>query len=277
MIAVATAIFVLFIIINNRQKTALNKTLQKQNSDIAVQKEEISNQKEVLNQLNNTKDQLFSIISHDLRSPFVAVLQSLDAIRSGDLSVNERDFLLDNFYRQVSLVTAMVNNLLVWANSQQSGIKSNMVDLDITLVVNEIISVSNFLAKHKNITISYRYDGEKLVHADADHVKIIVQNLIGNAIKFTPNDGTITIFHTEDGDYSAIHVKDTGTGIAPEKMEKLFNVTGKEISGYGTNNEAGASIGLALIKQFTDANDGKIEVQSTVGEGSEFTVYLKKA
>jgi len=276
-LAICVIIFVIIIIRNNRQKTALNKILQKQNDDIAQQKEEILHQKEALDQLNNTKDQLFSVISHDLRSPFAAMLQSIDAIRSNDLSQKEQGEVLEEFYQQVSLVTIMVNNLLVWANSQQDGIKSDLIDLDITGVVNDIVSISNFMAKSKNISLYHHYDSEKWIYADLNHVKIIVQNLIGNAIKFTPGGGVIEIYYTTDEDYQVIHVKDSGVGISPDKMNKLFKVAGKEISGYGTNNEAGAGIGLVLIKQFVDAGEGRLEVQSIPGGGSEFRVYLKKS
>jgi signal transduction histidine kinase len=275
LIAVAIIIFLIVIVISNRQKTALNKILQKQNSDIAFQKEEISKQKEVLDELNNTKNQLFSVISHDLRSPFAAILQTINLIRSGDIPLEEQGIMLEEFYQQVNIVTLMVNNLLVWANSQQSGIKSERVMLDVTAAVNEIVTVSGFLAKNKNINLYHQYNGEKMICADWDHVKIIMQNLIGNAIKFTPEGGTVEIYYTEDEIYRSIHVRDTGVGISPEKMHKLFKVAGKEISGYGTNNEAGAGIGLLLIKQFVDANDGRLDVQSKAG-GSEFTVYLRK-
>ncbi len=270
MIAACVIVFFIIIIWSNRQKTALNKLLQQQ-------KEEISHQKEELHQLNYTKDQLFSVISHDLRSPFAAILQTMDSIRSGDLTREEQKAILDGFYQQVNLVTIMMNNLLVWANSQQSGIKAEPVKLNVTETVNEIISISNFLAKNKCISINHNYEGAKWVFADLNHLKIIFQNIIGNAIKFTPNGGTIEIYYTADENYQAIRIKDNGIGILPQKMDKLFNVTGKEISGYGTNNEAGAGIGLALIKQFADANNGKIEVQSQPGNGSEFTVYLKIA
>ena len=275
-IAVCFVIFLILIIRSNRQKTKLNKVLQKQNTSIASQKEEISNQKEALDQLNHTKDQLFSVISHDLRSPFAAILQSMDFIRSGELSHREQELILASFHQQVSLVTIMVNNLLIWANSQQEGIKCNAVTLRVGDVVSEIISVSNFLAKNKNISIEHIYGGDKFVEADLDQVRIIVQNLISNAIKFTPNGGTIKVYYTSNEGYYGIHVKDDGLGIPGEKMDKLFKITGREISGYGTNNEAGAGIGLALIKQFVDANGGILEVRSKPGEGSEFIVYLRK-
>ncbi|WP_428330135.1 tetratricopeptide repeat-containing sensor histidine kinase [Mucilaginibacter sp.] len=276
LIAGVVIIFVLVIIYNNRKKTILNRLLLKQNNDIAEQKEEILTQKETLGQLNHTKNQLFSVISHDLRSPFATIMQAIDGIKAGDISKEEQDILLDSFYQQVSLVNIMVNNLLIWASSQQAGIKTEMADIDAAALVAETISVCNYLAKNKNIILTHINTGAKIVHADADHVKIIVQNLIGNAIKFTPDGGEIKIFYTNDECWQVIHVKDNGTGIAPEKLDKLFKVTGREISGYGTNKEAGAGIGLALIKQFADANNGHLEVKSTPGQGSEFCVYLRK-
>ena len=275
-IAVCVIIFVVITFRNTRRTKALNKVLRQQNNDIAEQKEEILSQKDALDQLNHTKNQLFSVISHDLRSPFTAILQTLDLIRSGEIPAEEQGAVLEGFYQQVNLVTLMVNNLLLWASSQQSGIKSNLTRLNITETVNGIVSISNFLAKNKRINLNHHYAGEKWVLADLDHVKIIIQNLIGNAIKFTPEGGTIEIFYTEDESYQIIHVKDSGVGISPEKMGKLFKVTGKEISAYGTNNEAGSGLGLVLIKQFVDANDGKLDVQSIPGGGSEFTVYLRK-
>lgn len=277
-IALCVIAFIVIIIRNNRQKNALNKVLQKQNADIALQKAEISQQKETLHQLNHTKDQLFSIISHDLRAPFAAILQSMDGMKAGELSPEEQKEIMNGFYQQVSQVTMMVNNLLTWAGSQQTGNKTDLERLNVTTAIEEIVAISDFLAKNKRINlVHHTCQGEKYIMADLNHVKIIFSNLVGNAIKFTPHGGTIEIFYTGDHDYLAIHVKDNGIGILPQKMEKLFKITGKGISGFGTNNEAGAGIGLGLIKQFVDANNGKLEVKSTPGEGSEFIVYLEKA
>ena len=276
-LATIVIIFIVIIVRNSRQKTGLNKVLQKQNADIAAQKAEITMQKETLHQLNHTKDQLFSVISHDLRSPFAAILQAMDEMKTGKLSAEEHKEVMNAFYQQLSLVTMMVNNLLVWAGSQQSGNKTQLATIDAADVIDEIIAISNFLAKNKRIKVSHSHGTEKPVLADSNHLKIIFNNLIGNAIKFTPHGGTIEISYTDDSDYQAIHVKDNGIGILPQKMEKLFRVTGKDISGYGTNNEAGTGIGLGLIKQFVDANNGRIEVKSQPGEGTEFIVYLEKA
>lgn len=277
MIAAVVIILIIFIIRSNRQKTRLNAVLLKRNEEILQQKAEISQQKETLHQLNRTKDQLFSVISHDLRSPFAAILQTMDNMAPNELSPAEQKDVLNGFYQQLSLVTIMVNNLLVWAVSQQSGNKTELMTLDVSKLIDEIVTLSNFLARNKRITLCHHYDSEKMVRADLNHVRIIFNNLIGNAIKFTPHGGTISVSYSADNDYHIVHVTDNGIGILPQKMEKLFKVTGKAISGFGTNNEIGAGIGLGLIKQFVDANNGKLEVKSQPGEGSEFVVYLEKA
>ena len=276
LLAISAVFAALIIFWSYRRSLALNKQLKRQNDDIARQKEEISIQNEMLDGLNKTKNQLFAIISHDLRSPFSAMLQTIDLMRSGDISGEEQVILFDGFYQQVALVNLMVNNLLAWSNSQQNGISSNPVLFNITNVVKEVITLSAFFATNKKINLDQQCDGDKWIFADIDHVKIIFQNLIGNAIKFTPVGGTIAIYCADDNGYYALHIKDNGLGIPPEKMEKLFKVTGKEISGYGTKNESGAGIGLALVKQFIDINAGRIEVSSIPGDGTDFTVYFKK-
>lgn len=277
LIALAVISFIVYIILSNRQKTVLNKVLKKQNDDISKQKEEISKQKEILDELNHTKNQLFSIISHDLRSPFAAMMQSIDLIRAGDFGPEEQNRLMEEFYRQVNQVNIMVNNLLAWAATQQDGVKCKPVKLDTASVVDDVLLVNGFVAKNKNIFIDHQSGDAKPIFADPDHFRIIIQNLVGNAIKFTRPEGIIHLFYTQDADYVAIHIQDSGIGMKPEKLAKLFKVSGKEISGYGTNNETGAGIGLAIIRQFIDANHGRIDVQSKNGEGSEFTVFLPKA
>ena len=241
------ALFAIAVVIiisrNNLHKTVLNKELEARNLAIDQQKKE-------LGYLNQTKNQLFSIISHDLRSPFSSMLQTVDLIRSGDINLEEQHTMLDNFHHQLSLIISMVNNLLVWANTQQSGIKKDIVKLDVVNTVTGVIAVSKFLAVNKNINLLQESDNEKYAYADPDHLKIILQNIIGNAIKFTSEGGLVRIFYSEDEVYLAIHIKDTGSGIPAEKMEKLFKVIGKEISNYGTNKETGAGIGLMLNNCF---------------------------
>ncbi|MCC8409367.1 hypothetical protein LJ707_10525 [Mucilaginibacter sp. UR6-1] len=273
-LTVCISIFAVIMSRSNVQKTSLNNKLERRNRSIANQKEEISQQNEKLDAINHTKNQLFSVISHDLRGPFASIMQTIELIRDDELTEDERNRILDNFYKQVGQISTMVNNLLLWANSQLEGNITQPREFDATVIVNEVINVSAYLAGNKNVQLIHEHTGTKQIFADPDHVKIIVQNLVGNAIKFTPSGGSVTISYTHDGPNQVIHIKDTGVGISLEKMGKLFKVVGKSISGYGTNHEQGAGIGLLLIKQFTEVNKGRIKLHSEPGVGTEISVYL---
>ncbi|RVU00469.1 tetratricopeptide repeat protein [Mucilaginibacter limnophilus] len=276
LLAACISIFAVVITRSNMNKTSLNKKLERRNKAIALQKDEIYHQNERLDQLNQTKNQLFSVISHDLRGPFASMIQTIEFIRSGDVEDDEKELILERFYQQVGHIAGMVNNLLLWANSQLTGIKSEATKIDVKTLVQETIAVSEFLATDKNINLIHDNDAVTPAFADPDHVRIIVQNIIGNAIKFTPKGGTITIDYPSNEKYCVIRIKDTGVGITPEKMHKLFKIVGKGISGYGTNNEVGAGIGLLLIKQFVDVNKGEIKIHSEPGAGTEVLVCLPK-
>lgn len=274
-------LLLVIIILTSRKNSSkinhLNKELQKKNKDIAIQKDEILQQKEALSSLNQTKDMLFSVISHDLRSPFASIQASLDLLRRGQLSQEDFDKLLNNFQQEINMVSGLVNNLLAWANSQQKGIHVLPEKIDLTAIAEEVISISQLLASDKHQSLIHTKNTSPLwIMADPNHVKIILQNLLGNAIKFSHSGRKIAIFYSDHDAYTAIHIKDDGIGMAPEKLEKLFKVIGKKISASGTNKEKGSGIGLMLIKQFIEDNGGYLDIKSELGKGSEFIVYFKK-
>lgn len=269
-------VIILFVIIRSSEhKSALNRELMASNAAIALQKEEISRQSEALVAINQTKDQVFSVIGHDLRSPFASILQALELIRYGDLDEEEQHSVFEDFYKQVTLVTGMINNLLIWANSQQMGGKLSLEEIDLVAMVNEVLSVFGFFSKNKNQQVFHAATDDIRIQADPSHVRIILQNVVGNAIKFTPQNGIIEVFYTEAPGMHAVHIKDNGVGMSAEKLNKLFKVTGRAISEKGTDKEAGTGLGLMLIKQFTEENGGHMEVNSQPNLGSEFIIYFK--
>ncbi|WP_317236156.1 sensor histidine kinase [Niabella hibiscisoli] len=111
--------------------------------------------------------------------------------------------------------------------------------------------------------------------ADGTHVQIILQNIISNAIKFTPGKGMIEVYYSFEENYTIIHIRDTGRGMDEKKLQRLFNTSGRLITENGTNEELGTGLGLLLIKQFVEENGGRIAVKSEPGKGSEFIVYFK--
>ncbi|MBT29774.1 MAG: hypothetical protein CMO01_08955, partial [Thalassobius sp.] len=276
MAAISLLIVTLLIYKNSRQKNRLNQLLLEKNKNIATQKEKISHQNQQLVNLNSTKDQLFSVISHDLKSPFASILGSFELIRLGSINAFEKEKLFSELHKKVSTVYTMLNNLLYWANSQQKGIKTVPKEIVLADVVKEILSVYEFLAEEKQIQIKHVINADNRVLADVDHVKIVVQNILGNAIKFTPKYGVVNIFYSDEEEYYAVHVKDSGIGIPENKLKKIFKESGKGISSMGTNNEKGTGLGLMLVKQFVEGNKGKFEVKSKLNEGTEFTIYFKK-
>ncbi|MEK6476536.1 tetratricopeptide repeat-containing sensor histidine kinase [Catalinimonas sp. 4WD22] len=261
---------------SNWQKKKLNKLLIERNANIASQKERIAEQNEELSALNTTKDQLFSVISHDLKSPFASIMGTFELIGEGLLDLEEQKMILKELHRKVATVSEMLNNLLYWANSQQKGISAVFLKVNLPGVVDSILAVSTILAQEKKVSIEHTSVRSKFIYADPDHVKIVLQNIIGNAIKFTPEGNDIHIFYSENETYFAVHVKDSGVGIPADKLDKIFVETGQSISSRGTNREKGTGIGLMLVKQFVQGNEGKLEVSSKTGEGSEFSVYFKK-
>lgn len=274
------ALFVLIVAIliyrSSKQKLQLNNLLLQRNIDIAEQKEQISEQNEALTALNSTKDQILSVVSHDLKSPFASIMGTFDLISQDLLNAEEQKVVFAELHRKVVIVSEMLNNLLYWANNQQKSISAMKSEVDLVALAEETLTVYVLLAGEKNIVIRHKNESSKLIYADPDHVKIILQNILGNAIKFTPEAGQIDIFYTEDEPCTVLHVKDNGVGIAAEKLEKLFLKTGRDISSAGTNQEKGTGIGLMLVKQFVEGNQGSLKVNSTPGEGSEFMVYFKK-
>lgn len=226
--------------------------------------------------LNHTKDQLFSVIGHDLRSPFASILQTLELIRGNDLSKEEIELIMDRFFEKLTATSAMLDNLLLWVNGQKKGIKAKLVAVDLPLVIEQLLSLLNLLALEKKITIQHTVPANAMITADPDHIRIIFQNLIGNAIKFTPENGLIDIFYEVSAVQVIIHIKDNGVGIPLVKQEQLFNVAGQEISSYGTNNEKGIGIGLLLVKKFADENNAVLEIVSEEGLGTEFIVRFRR-
>lgn len=238
MIIIVISVFILFLVVlvvltrmHSRKVDQLNQELLKKNADIAAQKDEILRQKEDLTASNHTKDMLFSIISHDLRSPFAVIQSSLALLKQGILSKEDYQDMLEKFEVKVALISGMLNNLLAWANSQQKGIRGEPERVNLPELVDETLKLSVMGANAKKQRIQHsRNVANTFVMADPNQARIIFQNLIGNAIKFTPNEGTIDIFYSDHDQYTALHVKDNGVGMEQEKINSLFKVIGNKIS-----------------------------------------------
>ncbi|MEP2024980.1 MAG: tetratricopeptide repeat-containing sensor histidine kinase [Reichenbachiella sp.] len=235
----------------------------------------IAAQRNQLEEVNRTKDKFFSIISHDIRGP-ISNFQGVSQLIH--LLVESKDYdgllklgtMLDTSTKEVS---SLLDNLLEWAMSQQGRMPYKPETIKLHELCNSNLSIMENLATAKQITLTEKIKEKVSITADKNSVSTIIRNLVSNAIKFTPEGGSVDLQLTYDLNMAVLIVKDSGIGIPKEKMEHLFDFKG-ERSRWGTDGEKGVGLGLTLVHEFTELNKGKIEVESEEGKGTTFRVYL---
>ena len=240
-----------------------------------------------LKELNATKDKFFSIIAHDLKSPFNTMLgfSKLLIDNFDTYSVKEQKKLLNYLSQDIQNTYKLLENLLMWSQTQRGKIEFNPETLNLYLLAHETIEVLSQTAVNKLISIKNEVPENISVKADSAMLATILRNLISNAIKFTPKNGTVEIgcrvspIKTNDrssqqANSIEVYVKDNGIGIPKEKQIQLFKIS-ENISTVGTEGETGTGLGLILCKEFVEKNGGKIRVVSEIGKGSEFIFTLK--
>ncbi len=240
--------------------------------------ESLNKSSEELKILNTTKDKFFSIIAHDLRSPFNILLNSSDILTEeiDNLSNEQIRKYSSEINKNLTTLYELVNNLLHWSLMQRKILEFTPENIDLYALVNLIIMILNSNAARKNISIMNYVETETFVYADNNMLRSIVQNLIVNAIKFTPEDGQIVISSSINNGLIEVSIKDTGVGIKSERIPGLFNFT-KFFTTNGTEGEKGTGLGLPLCQEFVERNEGKIWVESELGKGSKFIFTLPKA
>jgi signal transduction histidine kinase len=217
----------------------------------------------------------FSIIAHDLRSPFHVILGSLELIRMklADFHIDELENYIGMASDSATRTLQLLDDLLHWSLSQKAGKSFNPVKLNLLQVMEDEIGCLIFSADQKLLSINHLIAPDLNATADVQMVKTIVRNLISNAIKFTNPGGEITIYAAEGNKFIEIIVSDTGIGISPKEQKKLFKIETMH-STPGTNNERGSGFGLILCREFVEIHGGTLRVVSERGKGSKFIFTL---
>jgi signal transduction histidine kinase len=235
---------------------------------------EIQNQTLQLRNLNSTKDKLFSIISHDLRSPVASLKALMEIVNTTGLTQEEFVDITKVLKRNLDSVYDDLDNLLLWAQTQLKGLKAVPENIDLRIIADEKINVFVELAENKKLKI-FNFIPEGLtVLADKNHIGLVFRNLLANAVKFNRTGGEIKILASETDDECEISITDSGVGINESDLEKLFNPE-THFTTPGTHKEKGMGIGLLLTKEFLEKNGGTIRVSSRAGSGTTFTFSLK--
>jgi len=252
----------------NEQLIEKQKLIEKQ-SDVV---QEINNQ---LSVLNSTKDRFFTIIAHDLRNPFNVVIGfSKILLREfQNLPTQTVKEYMEMIHNSSVNGNNLLDNLLQWSRSQTGRISFDPVSLNLWSLVEENLALLSADAQKKNIHIHSFIDSKLMVLADGNMIKTVFRNLISNAIKFTDQNGEITLSAIAERTQVEITVMDNGVGITEDVRNMLFHVN-TNISTKGTLNESGTGLGLILCKEFVEKHGGKIWVESEVGKGSKFKFTL---
>ena len=262
------AILAFVLLYSNRLKNKTNDALELKNQAIQEQTHQLKN-------LNITKDKLFSIISHDLRSPLASLRGLMNIMDVDGLSAEDFTSTSKKLKKNLESVQEDLDNLLFWAQSQLNGLQSNPTQVKVRPIVEEKIDLFTEIAQQKEITIMNEIDNDLTIVADENHISLAIRNLLANAIKFNKRGGLIMIRERNVGEYVEISVSDSGVGMTSEDLGKLFNAE-THFTNPGTQQEKGVGIGLLLTKEFIEKNGGSIWAASEPGKGSTFTFTVKQ-
>ncbi len=257
--------------IKQRMTSILNqkkKLLEKTQEDLLKAEENLKN-------LADTKNKLFSIMAHDLINPFNALLgfASLLEEESNHLNKKEIKEYSSVIYQTANNLYSLLENLLQWSQSQTGKIITRKKMINVSKLVQSVENLFQVMANNKEISIYSSVDKNCLAFADYDLLSSAVRNLVQNAIKFSPSGSKIHLSVSCKKGKAILIIADEGIGIRKEDQEKLFRPD-KHLSTRGTSNETGAGLGLIIAQEFILLNEGHIDLESSPGEGTTFTVTL---
>ena len=245
-------------------------------ADLLAEKNKIIAQSEQeLRILNAAKNKFFSILAHDLKNPFHTVMGYSFLLSNNyeNFSDSERHKFALDINKSANNIFKLLENLLEWSKTQTGNQPYNPMEMELKNIIDNSLNVLNALAEQKNIQLIVNCSNDIKTYSDPRMTETVLRNLIGNAIKFTPEGGQIEIAVEKVEGNIKIMVSDTGVGIAKEEIDHLFQIDSK-VKRKGTNNEDGSGLGLILCREFVNINKGKLWAESTPGKGSTFSFTI---
>ena len=246
----------------------LRKNYEREKQTAEERANKIDTQNINLEQLNQKKDKLFSIIAHDLQSPLNSIITTLHLIAEYDLEEEEKKMLGDELLALTKNTSNLLTNLLTWSKLQMDGKGVRLSSENVYEAVERALSIQRMLADKKSVNLISYIDRDIHITADHNMLELVIRNLINNAIKFTPTGGEVSIDLQIKGDTCNLMVTDNGIGIDPGQQEEIFSL--KTQSTFGTNNEKGIGLGLVLCKELLALQQGELWFDSVPGKGTTF-------
>lgn len=254
----------------------INGDLVKLNQELENRVKERTNQLETVNSelknLNSSKDKFLSVISHDLRNPLTALLTSSAKLNENPGSLNDKQIkqLSGIIHRTSNKILQQLNEVVEWAKEQREKTNFNPKKLHLFKAIEESVELLRPNAVQKKIKLENKTPHQIFVKADGLMLRSILQNLVTNAIKFTPDGGHVRLGAEQEEGMIGIYIQDTGIGMNPEIKDHLFSRTYTTATVSGTNNEIGSGLGLLLVQDFVAQHGGTISVESEHGKGTTF-------
>ncbi len=238
-----------------------------------IQKEEINKQ---LAESNHIKNQLFSILAHDLRDPLANTLHLIKTLKTSDVSESDFKLMTNHLENDLTYNNELLQNMLNWAKSQMEGMVLYRKKINLQQIVDENIALFNTLASQKSIIVSNHIPTDIFIYADENILRLALRNTISNAIKFSFENQEICIFTKNDGvGYITLKVQDNGAGISERRLATIF--TNQIKSTRGTQKEKGAGLGLLITKEMMDYMETPLWIESVEGEGTRVFMKLQQA
>ncbi len=257
---------------------SINNYITRLENEISVRKQAEDNLKaseKELKKTNADKDKFFTIISHDLRSPFntlMGITQILDE-EFDEMEKEDIKGLINTIRKSIGNVYELLDGLLEWARANTGSMDYNPIEIDLLSAITKNIDIHKHNAKLKNIKLYNNVEKNSFAFADENMIQLIFRNLISNAIKFSNNGDSVEVSTKTKNGKVIITISDSGIGISEKDKTKLFKIEVHH-STIGTNNEAGTGVGLILCKELVEKMGGKIWVESELGKGSKFMFSL---
>ena len=264
-----------FILARNEELRLRNIEIQEQQQVIAEKASLLQKQTEELVALNGLKNQLFSVIAHDLKSPMYALRNLFRNMQQQDMPASEIKQMVPDVVNDLNYTTSLMDNLLQWAKAQMQSDAVIPQEIDVKKSIDEVTQLLQLQAKAKQITIVLDCGDGGHAYMDKDMLSLVLRNLLSNAIKFTPIKGRISLGVIEHEAFLELYVKDSGAGISEEALKKI---NGNDFyTTKGTASESGTGLGLMLCKEFLARNGGQLHIESIVGVGSVFSFTIPKS
>jgi PAS domain S-box-containing protein len=249
--------------------------IEKNARDLIMLTSKLAESENMLRELNASKDRFFSIISHDIKNHFAAILGLSRLLVKPEYNddYEKRIETATNLHESSKKLYSLLENLLEWAKLQRDELVMEPADFNIHDVAQEAVDLIGLKAETKKISITNNIDSRKKVFADKNMIKTVLRNLLSNAVNFTENGGSVTLESELEGNEMIISVKDNGIGINPESIHKLFRIDEKVIN-RNTEGGKGTGLGLILCREFIEKNGGNMWVESEESKGSAFSFSL---